>query len=426
MNIVMFTNTFSPHVGGVARSVSELADGLRDAGHNVLVIAPEFPNMPLVEDNVIRIPALQRFAGTDFSVPIPASRSFDEDLDAFAPDIVHSHHPFLLGGTALRIAATRNLPVVFTYHTRYELYGAYALQDSQVMMRLALSLSLGYADLCDAVIAPSQSMADFICQHKVKVPVQVIPTGVKASEFNCGDGSALRREIGIPSDAFVVGHVGRLAIEKNLNYLTDGLIKFLKKNYRAYFLVAGGGALEEQMRIRFANAGLKERLHMAGVVQGRALANIYGAMDVFAFSSHSETQGLVLAEAMTASVPVVALDAPGVREIVENERNGLLLASNASSQAFADALAVIAKANQNEKQKLRDAAKATSKRYTHKRYIQRAIKFYSFVLATKPNATKVNASQWEVAMRSLGMEWDIIGNVVHALSDAVLAPDSEV
>jgi len=422
----MFTNTFSPHVGGIARSVSELAAGLRDAGHNVLVVAPEFPGSPKVEANVIRIPALQQFAGTDFSVPIPISRSLDKDLDAFAPDIVHSHHPFLLGGTALRVAAFRNLPIVFTYHTRYELYGHYALQNSKIMMRLALSLSLGYADLCDAVIAPSQSTAEFLYQNDIKVPVEIIPTGVKASQFNAGDGAAARREMGIPDDAFVVGHVGRLAPEKNLGYLTDSLISFLKKDHRAHFLVAGGGAMEAQIRADFAEAKLSEKLHMVGVVQGHALANIYAAMDVFAFSSHSETQGLVLAEAMTAGVSVVALDAPGACEIVEDGYNGRLLASNASPKVFADALAVFAKADPDEIQKLHAGAKATSQLYVNHRAVQHAVKFYSSVLATKPNAMKVEASPWEVAMRSLGREWKIIGNVAHAVSDAVLAPNIDL
>ena len=163
MKILMFTNTYTPHVGGVARSVSELAAGLRRAGDEVLVVAPEYGNTAIEEPGVRRIPAVQNFAGSDFSVPLPLSPGLAEATEAFDPDIIHSHHPFLLGDTALRTASLLDVPVVFTHHTRYELYGHYVAQDSELLKRLALSLSLGYCDLCDGVIAPSRACAPASC-----------------------------------------------------------------------------------------------------------------------------------------------------------------------------------------------------------------------------------------------------------------------
>ena len=114
MNIVMLTNTFTPHVGGVARSVESFTAEYRRRGHRVLVVAPEFPGMALVESDVVRIPAIQNFNGSDFSVVLPLSGLLTNVLDEFAPDIIHSHHPYLLGVTALRVARYRNLPLVFT------------------------------------------------------------------------------------------------------------------------------------------------------------------------------------------------------------------------------------------------------------------------------------------------------------------------
>ena len=122
MNILMFTNTFAPHVGGVARSVALLAEALRARGHAVLVVAPAFPGHADDTPGVLRFPALREVAGTEFSLPIPLSRIIRDEIDAFAPDIVHSHHPFLLGDTALRIAAERGIPIIDTHHTRYDLY----------------------------------------------------------------------------------------------------------------------------------------------------------------------------------------------------------------------------------------------------------------------------------------------------------------
>jgi len=140
MKILMFSNTFPPHVGGVARSVNGLAKGLRNIGHEVLVVAPRFPGATQSTDEVMRVSALQDFTGSDFALPSPISLSLNNRIDAFAPDIIHSHHPFLLGGTALRISAMRKLPVVYTNHTRYDLYGHYIIQNSSIMIRILVRL----------------------------------------------------------------------------------------------------------------------------------------------------------------------------------------------------------------------------------------------------------------------------------------------
>lgn len=139
MNIVMFTDTYQPHVGGVAHSVAWLAQSLRRAGHRALVVAPEFAGFSEDEPGVVRIPAVQNFRGSDFSVPLPLIRSLHETLTSFVPDLVHSHHPFLLGDTALRVSASFDLPIVYTYHTRYELYGHYVAQDAPLLQRLMLA-----------------------------------------------------------------------------------------------------------------------------------------------------------------------------------------------------------------------------------------------------------------------------------------------
>src|SRR5512144_419241 len=122
MNILMVTNTFTPYVGGVANSVASFAAEYRRQGHRVLVVAPEFRDAPGGETDVIRVPAIQRFNGSDFSLRLPVPGFLFPALDRFRPDVVHSHHPYLLGDTALRIAAVRNAPLVFTHHSMYETF----------------------------------------------------------------------------------------------------------------------------------------------------------------------------------------------------------------------------------------------------------------------------------------------------------------
>jgi len=175
--------------------------------------------------------------------------------------------------------------------------------------------------MADHVIAPSESVMNLIKERGVTTPVSVVPTGIYVEKFAKGAREDFRKKLNIPAEAFVVGHLGRLAPEKNLDFLADAVAQFLKDN-DAHFLLAGKGPSEENVKKIFEAAGAGERLHLAGVVKGQDLIDCYHAMDVFAFSSQSETQGLVITEAMAAGLPVVAVDAPGVREVVADKLTG--------------------------------------------------------------------------------------------------------
>lgn len=419
----MFTNTYTPHVGGVARSVSELAQGLRAVGDDILVIAPDFENMPAKEEGVYRVPAVQNFAGSDFSVPLPLAGNLARTAHNFQPDIIHSHHPFLLGDTALRAASSLDVPVVFTHHTRYELYGHYVEQDSKLLKRLALSLSLGYCGMCDSVIAPSQSIADFLADHGISTPIEVIPTGVHPEVFSNGEGRKMRMKLGIPDDVVVVGHVGRLAPEKNLGYLATALAVHLKAHPKAQILIVGDGPSRDQMIRIICGTGADKRVHFTGTLTGRQLADAYAAMDLFAFSSFSETQGLVLAEAMTAGIPVVALDAPGAREVVRDGRNGRLLDEDVDAFAFAAALGRIAAAKPVYRQTLQKYARKTAEQYSIDKTIKRTRDFYARTLRDKGPPSDETDSLWQRARRAISREMDIVGNIASAANDAVF-PDA--
>jgi glycosyltransferase involved in cell wall biosynthesis len=162
MRIVMMTNTYAPHVGGVARSVEAFGNEYRRRGHRVLVVCPEFENGPERELNVVRVPAMQRFNGSDFSVVLITPRWLRRKVEAFRPDLIHSHHPFLLGATAVRLARMLDVPLVFTHHTMYEHYTHYVPGDSETMRRFATHLSTNYSNLSDAVFAPSEAVAEVL------------------------------------------------------------------------------------------------------------------------------------------------------------------------------------------------------------------------------------------------------------------------
>jgi glycosyltransferase involved in cell wall biosynthesis len=418
MNILILTNTFTPHVGGVARSVEAFTAEYRKRGHRVLIVAPEFADMPTDEVDVVRISAIQNFNASDFSVALPIHPQLSETIDAFCPDIVHSQHPFLLGTTAFRLARHRELPLVFTHHTLYEQYTHYVPGDSPALKRFAIELATRYANLSDQVFAPSESIRDLLLERGVSAPIAVVPTGVRLENFARGDGDALRRELGIPADAFVVGHLGRLAPEKNLEFLTRAVAAFISRNRRAHFLVVGTGPSEDAIRDAFASSGMEARLHIAGILQQQQLTDALHAMDLFAFASTSETQGMVLTEAMAAGLPVVALDAPGVREVVRDRHNGRLL-PEATATTFSAALQWLADLPAEKLQGLKQAALATAETFSLPNSADKALACYEDLKSRSIAATDRDESGWEEVMNFIKTEWDILKSMAEA-SDAAM------
>ncbi|MEJ2031676.1 MAG: glycosyltransferase [Deltaproteobacteria bacterium] len=418
MNILMITNTYVPHVGGVARSVSTFSEAYRRAGHRVLVVAPTFPGTPETEQDVFRVPAIQKFNGSDFSVRIPVPGLLGDRLDDFRPDVVHSHHPFLLGDAALRYAASRGLPLIFTHHTMYEQYTHYVPADLAATAPFVIALATGYANLCDRVIAPSESIAAVLQERGVKAPITVIPTGVDRNRFAAGDGRALRRNYGIPADDFVIGHVGRLAPEKNIGFLAAAVASFIQENEQARLLVVGAGPAAADIRADFTGRRLEGRLHLAGSLQGQELIDAYHAMDVFAFASKSETQGMVLAEAMAAGVPVVALDAPGAREVVRDRENGRLLPTE-NVDNFRTALAWLAARPAEDLAGLQQAARRTAALFDQELCVRKALRLYSQVEAGARDRGSYEDSAWAQAIRSLEAEWHLWSSRTEAAVQAL-------
>ncbi|MFT5730432.1 MAG: 1,2-diacylglycerol 3-alpha-glucosyltransferase [Desulforhopalus sp.] len=418
MNIAMFTNTFTPHVGGVARSVQGLADELRRLGHHVLVVAPRFDDMDEDENDVLRIPAVQHFNGSDFSLPMPVPLTVSRVLDDFRPDIVHSHHPFLLGETALRIAVSHDVPVVFTHHTCYEQYTHYLPGDSAPLKHFVIDLVNGYCNLCNAVVAPSKSIADMLLEQGVHSPVEVIPTGVDPLYFADPEEGSGRHRLGIPKDVFVVGHVGRLAPEKNLSFLGDSVCRFLRQNPAAHFLLIGEGPAKEELVASFIQQDLKDRIHLQGVVNRRSLANAYHCMDVFVFTSQSETQGLVIAEAMAAGTPVVAIDAPGVREVVVDTENGRLLPVEELS-SFVQALQWVAQLPVEARGRLRQNAYHTAEQLSLGNSVRKMLDLYSHRISAESSVPQITESVWQKARKRISMEFEILKNYGHAIEDTI-------
>lgn len=421
MKICMMTNTYLPHVGGVARSVSTFAEEYQRLGHEVLVVAPKFPGRVAKRSEAIveRVAAVQNFNGSDFSVRLPLVAGLSVRLDNFAAEIIHAHHPFLFGDTAVRMATTRSVPVVFTHHTKYEDYVHYVPFASPALRRAAIQLSTEFANLCDGVIAPSASIAALIRRRGVTAPVEVVPTGIDTKAFAGGDRAAGRRQVKIPANAFVVGHVGRLAPEKNLPFLAEAVAHFLRDAPDAWFLVVGTGPSEEALKEACERQGVAKRLVLAGSRTGDALYAAYRAMDVFAFSSRSETQGLVIAEAMAAGLPVVALRASGVREVVRDGKTGFMLPPECTPPHFARQLARL-HGDAALRKEFSRAAQAGAEDFSRENCAKRALAFYEQVRrSTRRDRLLTAQHPWLLLQERLGVEWNLLARNARALSTAL-------
>jgi glycosyltransferase involved in cell wall biosynthesis len=322
----------------------------------------------------------------------------------------------------LRLARKISIPIVFTHHTMYEQYTHYVPGDSKTLKRFVISLSTRYANLCDHVFAPSESIASVLRRRQVVTPIDVVPTGVSMDLMSRGDGVGFRSVMGIPKEAFVVGHVGRLAPEKNLEFLTDAVVTFLRENSRACFLLVGWGPSETPLRRAFQKAGLTDRLFETGVLSHPILASAYQAMDLFAFASKSETQGIVLTEANAAGVPVVALNAPGVREVVVDGENGRLL-DNETVEAFTSAFRWLAEMTPTQRHKLRQTARALAEKVSLETTARKALSIYETMVERGVSSSVGDDTSLSGILHLINAEWDLLMGMAGAAGTALTSDE---
>lgn len=418
MRILMMTNTYKPIVGGLERSVTTFSNEYRKKGHKVLIVAPEHKGAEKNEDGVVRVPAIQNFNGTDFSVELPIHFNLTKKLDEFNPDIVHSHHPFLIGSTAVRVSQKYKIPLVFTHHTLYEDYTHYVPLEAEMLKKFVIDLSTEYANLCDYVFAPSQDIAKLIKQRGVKTEIKVVPTGIYLDKFACGDGNSFRKDLGIEENSQILGTVGRVALEKNIKFLTKAVIRFLKENNNAHFLVVGDGGLLGFIKEQFNNENLSSKLHCTGSLSGQKLIDAYHAMDVFVFASHSETQGLVLAEAIASSVPVIAVKAYGVNDVVLDGVNGLLI-ENDNEKEFYGGVKHFFSLSEEKRNKFKEEAKSSAEKFSVSSSVNTVLSVYEKLLMNKFVPQEIKNSVWSQTLSLVKAELKLVKNFAHAAKDAI-------
>lgn len=339
MRILLATESYLPYVSGVTVSIDALARGLGAAGHEVLVLAPRpadggervLVGSPGPEPAHAWLPSYQlpRVAPPGYRMPwpLPASGAARQ-ARAFAPEVVHAHSPFVTGLLARGLAREAGAPLIFTHHTRFSDYRHYLGPLAGPGARLTDAYLRRFWAGCAAIIAPSRDLAAEIGERvspAARERLHVIPTGIDVEGIRALRAVDARGEAGWGADALVVASLGRLAPEKSPRTVLDAVAHALPDAPQLRLLVIGGGPSEAQLRRRAQEPDLAGRVHFTGALpRPEALTRLRGS-DLFAFASRTETQGLVLAEALAAGLPTVALDGPGVRDSVRDGQDGIVV-----------------------------------------------------------------------------------------------------
>jgi len=328
LNIAMFTNNYLPFIGGVPISITRLTKGLRKKGHNVVIFAPRYPLKTLEDANVIRCNLLIYYKTKPFDFPIVNifSSKIEKNFSSQNFDIIHVHHPFWMGSKGLELGYKYGLPVILTYHTRLEKY-AHNLPFLKQTFETIFSHKLIriFSQKCDAILAPTNSAKEYLANIGVSRDKTVLPTGVDFDFYNDIDlhnVNLLHKKYRMKNEILLCS-VSRLTKEKNIYFLLDG-IKHIKNNSKVPFkcIIIGDGPEKQNILKTIEDQGLKDTIILLGSISPQEVCQYYMASDIFVFSSQSETQGMVILEAMAGKCAVVALSSSGIDNIIQNEYNG--------------------------------------------------------------------------------------------------------
>ena len=346
MHVLMISDVYFPRINGVSTSMLTFRDTLERLGVRVTIVAPDYPGTDRAADaaeGILRLPSR--------AVPLdpedrlmhwrPLAR-LDRRLASanFCDiDLVHVQTPFAAHYAGLRLARARGIPCIATYHTHFEEYLFHYIRflPRGALRYASRSLARQQCDSLDAIVVPSPPMAATLLGYGVAAPLHVIATGLPESQFLRGDGQRYRRQWAIAPERKLALFVGRVAHEKNIGFLLHMLAVARRQRPELMLLIAGEGPAAAALRRQAAALGIEDHVRFVGYLPRESgLRDCYAAADVFTFASLTETQGLVLLEALASGLPVLAIASLGAAEIVSPERGAMPAA--ATPEAFAGQL----------------------------------------------------------------------------------------
>lgn len=403
MRILMVSDVYFPRVNGVSTSIRTFRDDLGQLGHACTLVAPAYPASALtVPDDERLVRVRSRAVPRDPEDRMMSRAALRAATAAIRPgdvDIVHVQTPFIAHYAGLELARRLRVPVVESYHTYFEhyLYHYVPALPAAWLKALARRFTVSQCHAVDAVISPSRAMADALRAYGVRTRIEVLPTGLDAGRFNPGQRSRFRGRHGIAADRPVALFVGRVAHEKNIDFLIQLLPALRERVPDVLFVLAGEGPAAGHCRALVQQLGLGASVLFVGNMdRDTELLDCYAAADVFAFASRTETQGLVLIEALAQGTPVVSTAVMGTAEVLGGARGAVVVPEE--RDAFVAALARVL-TNPAERAELARHARDDAARWSSAIMARRLADLYESVTAGRAVTQLSSAVHGAVAAR---------------------------
>jgi 1,2-diacylglycerol 3-alpha-glucosyltransferase len=323
MRIAMLADIYKPHISGITNYISLNKKFLEKAGHEVFVFAFGDKDYPDSELNIIRSRGLP-LVDTGYYISFRYPRNARNLL--YTMDLAHVHHPFLSGSLALRYCRPQGIPVVFTSHTRYDLYAhAYLPIIPDIVGETMLQAYMpNFCRSCDMVVAPSNGMREVMQRFGVDTPIEVVPNGVDLEPFTNEPCPKGRAEFGFNKEDVVLIYVGRLGPEKNLPFLLRSFSGAVQAYECLGLLIVGEGPERDNLQDRVKAMGIESKVHFTGLVPYDDLPCYLSSADAFVTASLTEVHPLSVIEAMASGLPVLGIHSPGVSDTVIDGVTGYL------------------------------------------------------------------------------------------------------
>jgi glycosyltransferase involved in cell wall biosynthesis len=324
----MISDVYFPRVNGVSTSIRTFRRELETLGHQVFLIAPEYGEPSEDEHGIMRIPSRVVYVDPeDRMMRFGKVMSLEHRLRELEPDLIHIQTPFIAHYAGVKLARKLGVPTVLSYHTYFEEYLFYYIRFlPRFLLRWSVRhLSRHQCGQVDSVVVPTQAFNEVLDGYGVPGQRYINPTGIDLTRFNQGDGTRFKQQQSLDPSRPCLLFVGRIVHEKNIDFLLQIVANIKHTIPDIVFILAGEGPAEPHLRQQMVHLGLTDNLHFVGNLQTQQeLLDCYSSGDVFIFASRTETQGLVLLEAMALGIPVVSTAKMGTRDILAPGRGALV------------------------------------------------------------------------------------------------------
>ncbi|MCL2337546.1 MAG: glycosyltransferase family 4 protein [Firmicutes bacterium] len=339
LKIGIFTDSYLPYTSGVVRSIETFSAELRDQGHEIYIFAPDYPRCADNEQYVFRFSSIPAPTNSGFALAVPISVRLRPMLKKLNLDVIHVHSPFMLGRLGARWAKKLNLPLIFTFHTLYDQYVHYVPFGQTLTREITKKFCAEFCNQCDQVIVPTGIITGHLKSWGVEADIRVIPTGIKLENFRQQQKNWLQTKFNLAPATKIIMSVGRLGKEKNFGFIINSFKEIAAGYPDVKLVLVGKGPEREALEKQCHELGIDAQVIFTGALTGEETALAYNSAHIFAFASVTETQGLVIGEAKTAGLPVVAVRANGVSEMVEDGVDGFL--TDLDQEQFVDKIKLL-------------------------------------------------------------------------------------